>query len=69
MEYIDKIRDSDMFNTLGYDDAQEETREIYDDISKHLGNEGLVDYSKVLGEYNINILRATRDLLKNVLMK
>jgi uncharacterized peroxidase-related enzyme len=58
-----------MFEILEYDDAQEDVREIYDDIFKHLGNEGLVDYFKVLGNHNANILAATWSLLKNVLIK
>ena len=58
-----------MFEILEYDDAQEDVREIYDDIFKHLGNEGLVDYFKVLGKYNKNILGATWHILKNVLIK
>jgi len=58
-----------MFNILEYDDAQEDVREIYDDIFKHLGNEGLVDYFKVLGKYNKNILSATWNILKDVLIK
>lgn len=58
-----------MFDILEYDDAQEEVREIYDDIFKYLGNEGLVDYFKVLGKYNKNILAATWNILKNVLIK
>jgi uncharacterized peroxidase-related enzyme len=58
-----------MFDVLEYGDAQEEVREVYDDIFKHLGNEGLVDYFKVLGKHNENILGATWDLLKSVLIK
>jgi uncharacterized peroxidase-related enzyme len=58
-----------MYNILEYDDAQEDVREIYDDIFKYLGNEGLVDYFKVLGMHNKNILEATWSLLKNVLIK
>jgi uncharacterized peroxidase-related enzyme len=58
-----------MFEILEYDDAQEDVREIYDDIFKHLGNEGLVDYFKVLGNHNVTILAATWNLLKNVLIR
>jgi len=58
-----------MFDILEYDDAQEDVKVVYDDILKHLGNEGLVDYFKVLGRYNKNILEATWSLLKNVLIK
>jgi len=58
-----------MFNLLEYDDAPENIKEIYDDIIENLGNEGLVDYFKVLGKYNKNILEATWELLKNVLLK
>jgi uncharacterized peroxidase-related enzyme len=58
-----------MFETLEYDDAPEDVREIYDDIFKYLGNEGLVDYFKVLGKYNTNILNATWNILKDVLIK
>jgi uncharacterized peroxidase-related enzyme len=57
-----------MFDILEYDDAQEDVKEIYNDIFKYLGNEGLVDYFKVLGKHNKNILAVTWDLLKNVLI-
>jgi hypothetical protein len=57
-----------MFDILEYDDAQEDVKEIYNDIFKYLGNEGLVDYFKVLGKHNKNILAVTYDLLKNVLI-
>jgi uncharacterized peroxidase-related enzyme len=58
-----------MYDILEYDDAQEDVREIYDDIFKYLGNEGLVDYFKVLGNYNKNVLEVTWNILKNVLIK
>jgi len=58
-----------MFEILEYDDAQEDVQEIYDDIFKYLGNEGLVDYFKVLGNHNANVLSATWNLLKDVLIK
>ncbi|MFT6733448.1 MAG: putative peroxidase-related enzyme [Polaribacter sp.] len=58
-----------MYDILEYDDAQEEVKEIYDDIFIHLGNEGLVDYFKVLGKYNENVLGVTWNILKNVLIK
>jgi len=57
-----------MFDILEYDDAQDDVKEIYDDIFEHLGNEGLVDYFKVLGKHNVNVLRSTWILLKNVLV-
>ncbi|MFT5756462.1 MAG: putative peroxidase-related enzyme [Alteromonadaceae bacterium] len=66
---MDKARGNGMFDILEYDDAPEDVREIYDDILKNLGNEGLVDYFKVLGKHNKNILGATWDLLKKVLIK
>jgi len=58
-----------MFEALEYDDAQEDVKEIYDDIFEHLGNEGLIIYFKVLGKHNKNILKATWSLLKSVLIK
>jgi len=60
---------SRMFETLEYDDAQEDVKEIYDDIFEHLGNEGLIIYFKVLGKHNKQILKATWSLLKSVLIK
>ena len=65
----DYVMEKRMFEILEYDDANEDVREVYDDIYKHLGNEGLVDYFKVLGKYNVNILRVTWELLKNVLIQ
>lgn len=66
---MDRDKGSRMFETLEYDDAGEDVKEIYDDIFEHLGNEGLIVYFKVLGRNNKSILKATWDLLKSVLIE
>ncbi|GMM83847.1 hypothetical protein MTsN2n4_10740 [Pseudoalteromonas sp. MTN2-4] len=60
--------DMGIYNTLEYADSNNEVKAIYDDIFEHLGNEGLVDYFKVLGNYNPHILQTTWALFKNVLL-
>lgn len=58
-----------MYRVLEYGDAPESVKEIYDDIFETLGNEGLVDYFKVLGNYNPIVLDVTWNALKNILVK
>jgi uncharacterized peroxidase-related enzyme len=58
-----------MYSVLEYGDAPESVKEIYDDIFETLGNEGLVDYFKVLGNYNPVVLKVTWNALKNILVK
>jgi len=58
-----------MYCLLEYEDAPESVKEIYDDIFEYLGNEGLVDYFKVLGNYNVVVLEVTWNALKNILVK
>ncbi|MFT6208524.1 MAG: hypothetical protein ACJA0T_002447, partial [Colwellia sp.] len=58
-----------MYCLLEYEDASESVKEIYDDIFEYLGNEGLVDYFKVLGNYNAVVLEVTWHALKNILVK
>lgn len=58
-----------MYSVLEYDDAPESVKVIYDDIFEYLGNEGLVDYFKVLGNYNANVLEVTWRALKNILVR
>jgi len=60
---------NDMYSLLEYEDAPESVKKIYDDIFEYLGNEGLVDYFKVLGRYNITVLEVTWNALKNLLVK
>ena len=57
-----------IYDTLEYADSDSAVKEIYDDIFEHLGNAGLVDYFKVLGNYNPHILLTTWALFKNVLL-
>lgn len=57
-----------MYSFLEYGDAPEPVKKIYDDIIGCLGNEGLVDYFKVLGRYNIIVLDVTWNTLKNILL-
>lgn len=57
-----------IYDTLEYADSDSTVKEIYDDIFEHLGNAGLVDYFKVLGNYNPHILSTTWALFKNVLL-
>lgn len=58
-----------MYGKLEYDEATDDVRKIYDDIFEHLGNEGLVDYFKVIGNYNITVLAVTWNALKHILIK
>ena len=58
-----------MYSPLEYEDAPDSVKEIYDDIFECLGNEGLVDYFKVLGHYNVTVLDVTWNALKNILVK
>jgi uncharacterized peroxidase-related enzyme len=58
-----------MYCLMEYEDAPESVQEIYDDIFEYLGNEGLVDYFKVLGNYNAVVLEVTWHALKNILVK
>jgi uncharacterized peroxidase-related enzyme len=57
-----------IYDTLEYVDSDSLVKEIYDDIFEHIGNDGLVDYFKVLGNYNPHILSITWTMLKNVLL-
>mgnify|MGYP005993616555 CR=1 FL=1 len=54
---------------LKYEDAPDNVKIVYDDIFEHLGNEGLVDYFKVLGNYNCVVLEVTWNALKHILIK
>ncbi|PHR90236.1 MAG: hypothetical protein COA76_00810 [Moritella sp.] len=58
-----------MYSFLEYEDAPEPVKKIYDDIFECLGNEGLVDYFKVLGHYNIIVLDVTWNMLKSILVE
>jgi uncharacterized peroxidase-related enzyme len=58
-----------MYSVLEYEGASESVKKIYDDIFECLGNEGLVDYFKVLGNYNATVLDVTWNALKNILVK
>ena len=58
-----------MYNIADYQNVGSSVQETYDDIMKHLGHEGLVDYFKVLGHYNPHILDTTWSLLKSVLLQ
>lgn len=58
-----------MYGKLDYDNASSEVKTIYDDIFENLGNEGLVDYFKVLGNYNPTVLEVTWNALKYILIK
>ena len=58
-----------MYEKTEYAVADDELKEIYNDIIEYLGNEGLVDYFKVLGKYNPSVLKATWALLKSVLIQ
>jgi len=57
-----------IYSTLEYAGSNHIVKPIYDDIFEHLGNAGLVDYFKVLGNYNPHILSTTWTLFKNVLL-
>jgi uncharacterized peroxidase-related enzyme len=58
-----------MYHVMEYGDAPKSVKGIYDDIFETLGNEGLVDYFKVLGNYNPIVLEVTWNALKNILVK
>lgn len=67
--FINGLEIFTMYDLLEYDDSDNDVKEIYDDIFEHLGNEGLVDYFKVLGENNPHVLAVTWYILKNILVK
>ena len=63
------MEDRRLYDIAEYHDADSDVQRVYDDIMEHLGQEGLVDYFKMLGQHNTHALTTTWALLKSTLLQ